>query len=188
MAYLLSDWKAGVPVPKGWDVADAVADGWTKADLEWFMRATVKPWTPESAPDRAADGPSRAVAPSPAPEADRLAGGAAGGGAMAHPDLTAMMQRIALLRGSGKVSVDEDTRLTSCGESIAILAQRYAPDLDALRHQPLPDPGLRPDVSMIHPFAGYQPRNLPMALGYMHRVREYLARLEAKHGTGEGAA
>lgn len=29
---------------KGWDAADAIRDGWTKLDLDKFMRETVKPW------------------------------------------------------------------------------------------------------------------------------------------------
>jgi hypothetical protein len=67
MAYLLSDWQSGVLPPKGWDVADAVADGWGKAEIDAWLRATVKPWTPESAPKRAADGPSLAASPRPHP-------------------------------------------------------------------------------------------------------------------------
>lgn len=42
--YSFADWQAGKKPPKGWDAADAVRDGWTKADLDGFMRATVMPW------------------------------------------------------------------------------------------------------------------------------------------------
>jgi putative DNA primase/helicase len=42
MTFLFSDWREGLRPPKGWDCADAIRDGWTKADLDSFMRATVK--------------------------------------------------------------------------------------------------------------------------------------------------
>lgn len=46
-AFTFTNWQAGKPYPKdGWDCADAIADGWTKADLDAFMRATAKPWVP----------------------------------------------------------------------------------------------------------------------------------------------
>ena len=54
--YALDDWKSGVRPPKGWDCANACDDGWTKADLDAFMRATVKPWTPPKN-DRPAEKP-----------------------------------------------------------------------------------------------------------------------------------
>jgi hypothetical protein len=41
--YRLEDWQAGVPLPKGFDVADAVAYGWTADEITKFMRATVRP-------------------------------------------------------------------------------------------------------------------------------------------------
>ncbi|MCK1615438.1 hypothetical protein IVA96_01750 [Bradyrhizobium sp. 159] len=36
--------------PNGWDVADAIRDGWDKARLDTFMRETVRPWTPPKPP------------------------------------------------------------------------------------------------------------------------------------------
>lgn len=75
MTYLLTDWKAGACPPKGWDCADAVADGWTKEEIEWFMRTTAKPFEPDSAQEGAAGRRSRAAAPSHSPEAARPAAG-----------------------------------------------------------------------------------------------------------------
>lgn len=46
MTYSFSDWQAGKQPKKGWDCADAVDDGWTKDQLDAFMRATARPWTP----------------------------------------------------------------------------------------------------------------------------------------------
>jgi len=58
MAYTLQDWQSGIKPPKGWDVADACKDGWTKDDIMSFMRAAVAPWEPPS---------DRVPAPVPAP-------------------------------------------------------------------------------------------------------------------------
>lgn len=55
--YLFSDWKAGTLPPKGWDGADALDDGWTVANIEAFMRATVAPWVPPS-PEKPKETPS----------------------------------------------------------------------------------------------------------------------------------
>ncbi|RVJ79209.1 virulence-associated E family protein [Sinorhizobium meliloti] len=46
--YSFYDWKAGAVPPKSWDCADAVEDGWTRENLDQFMRETVGPiWTPK---------------------------------------------------------------------------------------------------------------------------------------------
>lgn len=50
MKYSFENWVAGEPLPKGWDAADAVDDGWTAKEIEAFMRATVRPWTPPPPP------------------------------------------------------------------------------------------------------------------------------------------
>lgn len=55
--YSFQDWKSGAKPPKGWDAADACDDGWGKAELDEFMKATVRPWspaveTPEPTPTR----------------------------------------------------------------------------------------------------------------------------------------
>lgn len=41
MGFMLADWRAGSAPPKGWDVADAIDDGWTAEDIMSFMRETV---------------------------------------------------------------------------------------------------------------------------------------------------
>lgn len=45
--YTFGTWKGGIRPPDGWDVADAVEDGWSKDQIDAFMRATVKPWQPD---------------------------------------------------------------------------------------------------------------------------------------------
>ncbi|RWB24412.1 MAG: hypothetical protein EOQ41_27375 [Mesorhizobium sp.] len=44
--YSFSDWQAGKAPKKGWDCADAIDDGWTRDQLDAFMRATARPWSP----------------------------------------------------------------------------------------------------------------------------------------------
>jgi predicted P-loop ATPase len=47
MTYSFQDWQDGkAPEKKGWDCADAIDDGWTKDQLDAFMRATARPWVP----------------------------------------------------------------------------------------------------------------------------------------------
>lgn len=46
MTYRFEDWQAGAPLPRGWDVADAIEDGWTRDQLDAFIRTYVRPWNP----------------------------------------------------------------------------------------------------------------------------------------------
>jgi hypothetical protein len=62
-AYSFANWQSGGRPPKGWDCADAVRDGWTKADLDGFMRATVKPWLPPTPPPATENPAGKASAP-----------------------------------------------------------------------------------------------------------------------------
>ena len=49
--------------PKGWDVADGVAEGWQRADVVAFCKARVSPWAPKDEPPAAgADEGSECVA------------------------------------------------------------------------------------------------------------------------------
>lgn len=41
--YTFADYQSGKMPPKGWDCADAVADGWGKAELDAYMRETAMP-------------------------------------------------------------------------------------------------------------------------------------------------
>lgn len=70
--YRFSDWQSGQTPPDGWDAADAVRDGWSKSDLDAFMRATVKPWspTPPTPADKPAPPAGTSVQTSPAQPRD----------------------------------------------------------------------------------------------------------------------
>jgi putative DNA primase/helicase len=49
--------------PDGWDCADATDElGWSKADLDGFMRATAKPWSPQPVEKSSADNPAAPAA------------------------------------------------------------------------------------------------------------------------------
>lgn len=67
--YSFADFEAGKRPPKGWDCADAVADGWGKKELDAYMRAMVVPpdewreWLKEAYPEVYA---SITAAPKPA--------------------------------------------------------------------------------------------------------------------------
>lgn len=69
--FTFADWQSGKRPPKGWDAADAVADGWGKAELDAFMRASVMPveewmeWRRREYPE--APPPSKPAASPPPP-------------------------------------------------------------------------------------------------------------------------
>lgn len=65
MTYSFSDWQAGKAPKKGWDCADAVDDGWSKDQLDAFMRATARPWSPPQ--QKPAGEPAERVEPVAAP-------------------------------------------------------------------------------------------------------------------------
>lgn len=62
--YSFADFEAGKLPPLSWDCADAVDEGWSKADLDAFMVATVRPWTPPQKPAKKDEG-ARETAPAP---------------------------------------------------------------------------------------------------------------------------
>ncbi|MER8783232.1 phage/plasmid primase, P4 family [Mesorhizobium sp. M1006] len=63
--YSFSDWQTGKHPKKGWDCADAVDDGWSKDQLDAFMRATARPWSPPQ--QKPAGEPAERVEPAAAP-------------------------------------------------------------------------------------------------------------------------
>ena len=69
MSYGFENWLSGAKPPKSWDAADAVRDGWTKANLDEFMRVTVKPWTPPRKPAEKREEKPAPADPAPRPSA-----------------------------------------------------------------------------------------------------------------------
>ena len=166
--YTYDDFQAGKPLPKGWDGADAVADGWTSQQIEAFMRATVQPWTPASAQERAAGG--------------------AAGEATGHPDIAAMMRRIERLTRVGSLTEGERGILAGALEALAAMGRECGRELAGLEGKPLHDPGCRPEARAVFYYRLTHGRGFDLVLGYFHRVREYVERLEAKHGGAGGAS
>ncbi|TIT90363.1 MAG: hypothetical protein E5W41_00090 [Mesorhizobium sp.] len=66
MTYSFQDWQDGKAPKKGWDCADAIDDGWSKDQLDAFMRATARPWSPPQ--QKPASEPAERVSPAPAPQ------------------------------------------------------------------------------------------------------------------------
>jgi len=46
MTYTFDDWRGGAPLPDGFDCADAIDGGWSKDQIDAFMRALARPWSP----------------------------------------------------------------------------------------------------------------------------------------------
>jgi hypothetical protein len=67
--FTLEDWRSGAFPEKGWDVADAIADGWTLADIFTFMKDMVSDDLPDDEPLPAAKALPPAPVKAPAPVA-----------------------------------------------------------------------------------------------------------------------
>lgn len=69
-AVKIMDVMAAGDKPKGWDVADAADAGWTREEIDAFMRATVRPWEPTPPDDGGRPEPEpQKPDPEPSPEA-----------------------------------------------------------------------------------------------------------------------
>lgn len=66
MTYTLADWNARKSPPKGWDVADAIADGWSADELKLWMRALLSDSLSYADPPKQAPSPAP---PEPPPRA-----------------------------------------------------------------------------------------------------------------------
>lgn len=122
MTYSFSDWKAGKPFPKNdWDCADAIADGWSKADLDAFMRETAKEWQPARKPasklaerDQGPAGSSKHVEVVDAPESLPVAD-------LRDPDDASPVRRY------------DDSIPTGCGLKLSELPEHVAHGILSLR-------------------------------------------------------
>jgi putative DNA primase/helicase len=54
--YRFEDWRAGLFPGRGWDCADALDDGWTQAEIDAFIQATVRPFAPGAEDDKPVTG------------------------------------------------------------------------------------------------------------------------------------
>ena len=109
-------------------------------------------------------------------------------GALAHPQICDLLDRGERLYESGLLTCNEGNRVVWSSASMETLATAYWRDLNALEGKPLPDPGCRPQAPAMHPYKPGAPYDLNRCLGYVHRFREFIERLEAKYEIEGGAA
>lgn len=181
--YTPADFLSGVPIPKGYDVADMVRDGWDQPQIEAWMRAWARPWVPDAPPMALAEVQAKFRAELAKHEGERPADASA-----EHPDVTAMMQRIEKITRSGSLTQGERGILAEAMEALATMGRECGRELADLAGKPLPDPGRRPEARAVFYYRLTYGRGFPLVLGYFHRVREYVERLEAKYGGAGGAA
>ena len=105
---------------------------------------------------------------------------------LGHPEVCRLLTRIERLDHSGALSDAEINRIVWSGANLETFAGYYWRDFNAFVGKPLPDPGCRPLYDALYPFDDRKP-DFSRVLGYFHRVRQYVERLEAKYGIG-GAA
>jgi hypothetical protein len=103
-------------------------------------------------------------------------------GSLAHPDICALLERGSQLYETGLLTGNQANRVIWTSASMETLALTYWRDLNALVGKPLPDPGCRPHITEMHPYKAHKPYDLSRMLGFFHRFREFIERLEAKHG------
>jgi hypothetical protein len=108
-------------------------------------------------------------------------------GALAHPDICDLLERGRQLHETDLLTDREGNLVVWRSASMETLCAAYWHDLNALVGAPLPDPGCRPMADAMHPYRSDKPYDLNRCLGFYHRLREFIERLEAKYQIG-GAA
>ncbi|TCS05246.1 CHC2 zinc finger domain-containing protein [Rhizobium sp. BK418] len=66
------DWQGGHSPDRGWDCADAIDAGWTRLELDAFMRATIRRCAPAPAGSPPAEKPGKPGPKTPPPGADGI--------------------------------------------------------------------------------------------------------------------
>jgi hypothetical protein len=107
-----------------------------------------------------------------------------------HPDLLAIGRRLGNLALSRRLTQNETDLALFGMMGIGDIRLAFWDDLKALAGHPLPDPGCRPSGPEVFAFLDDPDasRDSALAFGYLHRVREFADRLEAKYELGEDAA
>lgn len=107
-------------------------------------------------------------------------------GALAHPDICDLLERGRQLYDTDLLTCNEGNRLIWSMASMETLCSTYWHDLNALIGAPLPDPDpvRRPMARDLYPYRSNKPYDLNAMLGFYHRLREFIERLEAKYEIG----
>lgn len=101
-------------------------------------------------------------------------------GALAHPEIRDLIERAVRLDATAALTAREENLLVWNAATLETLGSFYWLDFVAISGQPLPDPGVRPQREAMAPYAD-RPRDFERALGFVHRVREYIERAEIKY-------
>lgn len=108
-------------------------------------------------------------------------------GYWAHPEIADLIDRLVALDKTGALSTAEEFRVASTISAIEVEVDHYRDWLLKLpARRLLPDPGCRPlrDAIINRPWTR---ENAVRLLGFIHRVREYVEKMEAKYGLAKVA-
>jgi len=117
-----------------------------------------------------------------------IAEGLPDAGYWAHPEVAHLIDRLIALDHSGALSEREERQVISSIAGLEVEVDHYRDFIGKLpRGRLLPDPGCRPSRETIinRPWTK---ENAARFLGFIHRVREYVEKLEAKYGVVEWGA
>ncbi len=109
-------------------------------------------------------------------------------GYWSHPEIADLIDRLIALDHSGALSEREERLVVDAIAGIEVEVDHYRNFIGELPSERLlPDPGCRPSREAIINRA-WTRENAVRFLGFIHRVREYVEKLEAKYGVaGWGA-
>jgi hypothetical protein len=101
--------------------------------------------------------------------------------AFGHPSVDLLAERLRHLFDIAPLKSNEKNRCCWSIASLETLSSTYWRDLYALVDQPLPDPGCRPMLDAMHPYANGKKPDFQRMLGYFHRIREFAERCELRY-------
>lgn len=105
-----------------------------------------------------------------------------------HYEIFQLSERLFQLDATGSLTAKESVRTAQLVMALECRGGDFWPEFEALRGQPLPDPGIRPLAESIWPYHSKRPRDFNACLGFVHRIREWLERVEVKYGLRSEAA
>ncbi|MDF3607913.1 hypothetical protein PE067_18275 [Paracoccus sp. DMF-8] len=101
--------------------------------------------------------------------------------AFGHPEVYMLAERLRRLYDDASLKPNEMNRACWSIASLQTLSGAYWHDLHALVGKPLPDPGCRPMLDAMHPYADGKKPDFQRMLGYYHRIREFAERAERRY-------
>lgn len=101
-----------------------------------------------------------------------------------HPQVHHLTERLRHLFDTAPLKPNEKNRCVWSIASLETLSSAYCQDLHALVEKQLPDPGCRPMLDAMHPYADGKRPDFQRMLGYFHRIREFAERCEKRYFRG----